>query len=172
MARKPCPGTDAGSTPQVDLFEAIGGSVKCRELSTALYARVVKDPTLSPLFPGKTHKCAIEEFAAFLAQFLGGPSADARRRWWLSLRESHLRFQIGLQERDAWMGQMTKALGDVEMSDPMRNSLQELFEEASAYLVNTGPAVAVTKHRSEPSGIRAQVGRRWEEQRAIDEAVA
>src|SRR5436305_9329439 len=115
MARTPLWSTDPDSAPPVDLFEAMGGSAKCRELSTALYARVVKDPTLSPLFPGKTHKCAIEEFAAFLAQFLGGPSAEARRRWWLSLRESHLRFRIGLQERDAWMGQMTKALGDVEM---------------------------------------------------------
>ena len=171
MARKPFPASDPAGTPPIDLFEAIGGSLKCRELSTAFYARVAKDPTLRPLFPGKTHKCVIEEFAAFLAQFLGGPSAEARRRWWLSLRESHLRFRIGQKERDAWIGQMTRALGDVAMSEPMRDALQELFEEASAYIVNTGPAVAATKRRSEPSDVREQIGRRWEEQRALDEAV-
>ena len=171
MARKPFPASDPAGTPPIDLFEAIGGSLKCRELSTAFYARVAKDPSLRPLFPGKTLKCAIEEFAAFLAQFLGGPSAEARRRWWLSLRESHLRFRIGQKERDAWIGQMTRALGDVAMSEPMRDALQELFEEASAYIVNTGPAVAATKRRSEPSDVRQQIGRRWEEQRALDEAV-
>jgi hypothetical protein len=67
---------------------------------------------------------------------------------------------------------MTRALADVEMSEPMRHSLQELFEKASAYLVNTGPAVTAIKRRSEPSGLGTQIGRRWEEQRALDEAVA
>lgn len=172
MARKPLPALDPDSSPPVDLFDAIDGSVKCRELATVFYARVAKDPALRPLFPGKSHRCAIEQLAAFLAQFLGGPSADTQNRWWLSLRESHLRFQIGQKERDAWIGHMTRALGDVEMSEPMRNSLQELFEEASAYVVNSGPAVAATKRRSEITDIHVQIGRRWEEQRALDQAVA
>ena len=172
MVRKPLPAADPGDAPPIDLFEAIGGSSKCRELSTVFYARVANDPVLRPLFPGKTFKCAIEEFAAFLAQFLGGPSEDAQRRWWLSLRESHLRFQIGEKERDAWIGHMTRALGDVELSESMRSSLHELFAEASAYVVNTGPAVAATKRRWDHSDIHANIGRRWEEQRALDEAVA
>jgi hemoglobin len=163
MVRKRLAASDPDSTPPIDLFEAIGGSPKCRELSTAFYARVGKDPTLRPLFPGKSHKCAIEAFAAFLAQFLGGPSAEARRRWWLSLRESHLRFQIGQKERHAWTELMTRALGDVEMSEPMRNALQDLFEEASAYVINTGPAVVAAKRRSELSDIHVQIRRRWEE---------
>ncbi len=172
MARESLLASDPDRTSATDLFEAIGGSATCRELSAAFYTRVGKDPTLRPLFPGKTHKCAIEAFAAFLVQFLGGPSAEAQRRWWLSLRESHLRFQIGQKERDAWIGQMTRALGEVEMSEPMRNSLQELFEKVSAYLVNTGPAVAATERRSELSDIHTHIGHRWEEQRALDEAVA
>ena len=60
-------------------------------------------PYCDALFPGKALRCAIEEFTAFLAQFLGGSPEDAQRRWWLSLRESHLRFKIGDRERDAWM---------------------------------------------------------------------
>ena len=54
------------------MLEAMGGEPGCRKLSAAFYARVAKDPVLRPLFPGKTQKCAIEEFAAFLIQFLGG----------------------------------------------------------------------------------------------------
>src|SRR3954465_2796725 len=95
-----------------DLFEAMGGAAKCHELAAAFYGRVDDDPVLSPLFPGRNHKCAMKAFAAFLVQFLGGPSADAQRRWWWSLRESHLRFEIGERERDGWMEQMRRALAE------------------------------------------------------------
>ena len=78
-------------------------------LADAVDQRNGRDPLLRPLFPGKSFTCAIEAFAAFLAQFLGGPSEDSQRRWWLSLRESHLRFQIGDRERTAWLGNMAGA---------------------------------------------------------------
>ena len=105
-----------------NLYQAIGGAATCRKLSASFYARVQRDPVLRPLFPGKTLKCAIEAFAAFLAQFLGGPSEDAQRRWWLSLRESHLRFKIGQKERDAWMKNMTQALDDVPIEESARSA--------------------------------------------------
>ena len=54
------------------LLEALGGEEGCRRLSAAFYARVGKDPVLRPFFPGKSLRCATEEFAAFLIQFLGG----------------------------------------------------------------------------------------------------
>jgi hypothetical protein len=51
--------------------------------------------------------------------------------------------------------------------------LKELFEEASAYLVNTGPAVlAATRRGSGSSDIQALLQCRWEMQTALDEAVA
>src|SRR5579863_9174730 len=97
----------------VDLYQAVGGRDVCRQLSEAFYARVKLDPVLRPLFPGKSMRCAVEAFTAFLAQFLGGPAEDAEARWWLSLRESHLRFQIGSRERQAWMRNMVEALAHV-----------------------------------------------------------
>jgi hemoglobin len=117
----------ADSMDAFNLYRAIGGTVTCRKLSAAFYARVERDPVLRPLFPGKTLRCAIEEFAAFLAQFLGGPSEDAQRRWWLSLRESHLRFKIGRQERHAWMKTMIQALDDVPVEGPARKALLDFF---------------------------------------------
>src|ERR1700730_12060214 len=157
-----------------DLYHAIGGTATCRKLSAAFYARVARDSVLRPLFPGKTLNCAIEEFAAFLAQFLGGPSEKAHRRWWLSLRESYLRFKIGQKERDAWIRNMTNALDDVRIEEPVRSALLGLFERSSAYLVNTGQAPSVAEERSEPSGgsIHQEIARRWDAQRALDEAVA
>lgn len=65
----------------MDLYRDIGGNGVCRRLAVAFYARVERDSVLRPLFPGKSFRCAIEEFTAFLAQFLGGPSKDSQFRW-------------------------------------------------------------------------------------------
>jgi truncated hemoglobin YjbI len=157
-----------------NLYQAIGGAVTCRKLSASFYARVARDPVLRPLFPGKTLKCAIEEFTAFLAQLLGGPSEDAQRRWWLSLRESHLRFKIGQKERDAWMKNMMQALDDVPIEGSALSALRDFFERSSAYVVNVGQAPAVADDEGEPSSdsIHQEISRRWSAQRTLDEAVA
>src|SRR3954463_100635 len=85
------------------LLEALGGEAGCQRLSAEFYARVGKDPVLRPLFPGKSLRCATEEVAAFLIQFLGGDEEQTQYRWWLSLRESHARFRVGPSERSAWL---------------------------------------------------------------------
>lgn len=157
-----------------NLYQAIGGREACRKLSEAFYARVARDSLLRPLFPGKTLKCAIEAFAAFLAQFLGGPSEDAQGRWWLSLHQSHSRFKIGQRERDAWIKNMIKALDDVPFEGPVRSALREFFERSSAYLVNIGQAVPVAEDRGsrQDNGIDQEITQRWNAQRMLDEAVA
>ncbi len=144
-----------------DVYQAVGGRGGCRRLSEAFYARVGRDPVLRPLFPGKSMRCAIEAFAAFLAQFLDGPAADAQERWRLSLRESHLRFNIGPRERQAWMSNMIEALEDVPMDEAIRLALRELFEQASAYIANTGQ-----------DRMHGEMAQRWTEQRALDDLVA
>lgn len=158
---------------QVSLYQAVGGTKSCRNLAEAFYERVARDPILRPLFPGKTFRCAIEEFTAFLVQFLGGPPEDTQRRWWLSLRESHLRFQIGARERAAWMKNMIAALDDAPMEEPARSALRSLFEQASGYVVNAGPTAAVTGDGSETKDVLHQeMCQRWEAQMTLDRAVA
>jgi hemoglobin len=145
----------------MDLAGELGGATRCRELATAFYARVAKDPVLRPLFPGKTFNCAIEEFTAFLLQFVDGPSEDTQRRWWLSLRESHQRFKITPEARAAWMRNMTQALEDVDFSESFRAQLLEFFKASSAY-VHSGEDRAVTGH----------LASRWKAQVALDRATA
>ncbi|MDR3701591.1 MAG: ankyrin repeat domain-containing protein [Candidatus Sulfopaludibacter sp.] len=156
------------------LYQAFGGKASCRRLAVAFYARVERDPVLRPLFPGKTFTCAIEEFAAFLAQFLGGTGADAERRWWLSLHGSHQRFPIGQRERDAWMRHMEQAVDEVQIEEPVRSGLLSFFRRSSAYVINRGPASFPEKVWTDAAhdGTHREISRRWERQRRLDEAVA
>ena len=160
--------------PDPSLHQAVGGTGMCRQLSAAFYARVKRDPLLRPLFPGKTLTCAIEEFAAFLVQFLGGPSEDTQRRWWLSLRESHLRFKIGQKERDAWINNMIQALDDVPIAEPARAALRGFFEQSSAYVVNQGAAPPAAHDGSGLPGdwMDQEIARRWDAQLRLDVTVA
>jgi hemoglobin len=155
----------------VDLYRVVGGSDMCRQLSEVFYARVARDPVLRPLFPGKSMRCAVEAFTAFLAQFLGGPPDDAQRRWWLSLRESHGRFKIGPRERKAWMKNMVQALQDVPFEEPVRSALRGLFERSSAYLVNHGQVQADADVSTDDS-VHREMAQRWDEQRALDDLLA
>jgi hemoglobin len=145
------------------LYESFGGRESCRKLSTAFYARVARDPVLRPLFPN-SFKCPIEEFAAFLAQFLDGPPEDTEHRWWLSLRESHQRFKIGPGERAVWIRLMTETLEDVvEIPEHYRNALREMFNRSSAYIVDQPSTTEIQDSR---------IARRWEIQLVLDQAVA
>jgi hemoglobin len=158
----------------IDLYAAVGGAATCRALATAFYARVAQDPLLRPLFPGTTFTCAIEEFAAFLTQLLGGPPEATQRRQWLSLRDSHRRFAIGPQERDAWLQQMNRALDEVSLEEPVRRALRAFFARSSAYLVNRDPAPPSAIDGSDllQHDMDQALMRRWEVQRGLDAVVA
>jgi hemoglobin len=144
------------------LLAALGGEEGCRTLSAALYARVGEDPVLRPFFPGKSLRCATEEFAAFLIQFLGGDESQTQHRWWLSLRESHARFRIGPDARHAWLKQMEATLDAAPLEDATRNALCHFFSHSSAYVMGSGAA--------EPD--HEELAARWSEQRVLDSVIA
>ena len=130
-------------------------------LAQAFYGRVAKEPALKRLFPGKSVRCATEEFAAFLVQFLGGDEARTQKRWWLSLRESHARFTIGAQERAAWLEQMAATLEESVGDETVRAELWLFFEESSLYAIG-----------SESSGVPApELRSRWRSQLELDACI-
>ena len=145
-----------------EFLKQLGGEAGCQRLSAEFYARVAKDPALRPLFPGKSLRCAIEEFGAFLIQFLGGDEEQTQHRWWLSLRESHARFRIGLTERSAWLKHMEATLASAPLDEPARKALLEFFRHSSAYVI--GKQAAGPDHH--------ELAARWREQRSLDDTVA
>lgn len=148
------------------LLEALGGEAGCRRLSREFYSRVGKDPVLRPLFPGKSLRCAIEEFAAFLIQFTGGDEEQTQKRWWLSLRESHARFRISTAERAAWLKNMRATLEAGPLDDETRTAMWKFFEQSSAYVAGmempSGPAYPPD----------SELAALWSEQRILDGAIA
>ncbi|MFN7992683.1 MAG: ankyrin repeat domain-containing protein [Bryobacteraceae bacterium] len=149
-------------TPRAGVLKAIGGESGCRRLSAEFYSRVGQDPVLRPFFPGKSLRCAIEEFGAFLIQFLGGDEEQTQYRWWLSLRESHARFRIGPPARSAWFKHMGETLEAVPLDDDTRNALRQFFLQSSAYVI--GKDAAGPEHE--------ELAARWKEQRVLDDAIA
>jgi truncated hemoglobin YjbI len=144
------------------LLEALGGEEGCRRLSTAFYARVGQDPVLRPFFPGKSLRCATEEFAAFFIQFLGGDENQTQHRWWLSLRESHARFQIGPDARRAWLRHMEATLDAAPLDDATRTALRHFFSRSSTYIIGTESG----------ESDHEELAARWSEQRALDRVIA
>jgi hemoglobin len=144
------------------LLDALGGEEGCRKLSATFYARVAGDPILRPFFPGKSLRCATEEFGAFLIQFLGGDENQTQHRWWLSLRESHARFQIGPDARRAWLRQMEAALDAAPLDDGTRNALRHFFSHSSAYVIG--------RDATQPN--HEELAACWNEQRTLDNAIA
>ena len=169
--------------PETNLFHALGGREGCHRLASAFYAHVEHDPILRPLYPPTLKGCPIKALAAFLVQFLGGPSDYARGRWWLSLREAHLRFKIGQQEREAWLNDMFQALDEVKIEEPTRSALRWYFVQASALFVNQPhppadhPPILEDDPKETPnepmaSRIHQDIAQRWHAQRALEDLVA
>ena len=143
------------------LLESLGGEAGCKRLSTEFYSRVARDPVLRPLFPGKSLRCATEEFAAFLIQFLGGDEEQTQFRWWLSLRESHARFQITPAQRSAWLKQMGATLAAAPLDQETKKSFRQFFLHSSAYVVG----------KESPAPEHEDLAARWAAQRVLDDAI-
>jgi truncated hemoglobin YjbI len=144
------------------ILHALGGEAGCKRLSAEFYGRVGTDAVLRPLFPGKSLRCAIEEFAAFLIQFLGGDEEQAQFRWWLSLRESHARFQISAAQRSAWLKNMQATLDATPIEEDSRKALRDFFFQSSTYVIG----------KDAPGPQSEELGARWVEQRALDDCIA
>jgi truncated hemoglobin YjbI len=146
---------------QHSILLLLGGEAGCRKLSQVFYARVAAESELKALFPGKSLRCATEEFAAFLIQFFEGDPAQTQYRWWLSLQESHARFQISDWQRAVWLGQMGEALAACVEDSGARTALAQFFETASGYLVT----------QDEAEVEHPELRQRWAKQRILDQLI-
>jgi len=149
--------------PKTDetILQILGGEEGCKRLAQDFYARVAKSAELKPLFPGKSVRCATEEFSAFLIQFLEGDEDQTQYRWWLSLRESHARFKISATQRATWLALMGETIDSLFDDPEVRKALKQFFGSTSAYVIGNGEA----------SVDNSELADRWTKQRALDQLI-
>ena len=137
------------------MYDKIGGEAGCRRLVEAFYARLPDEPALVAVYP-KHLRCAIEALTWYLDELTGGPPEHSGHTFHDSLRESHRRFQIGIEQRDAWLRNMAHALADTVADTESRDDLQRFFEVATAYLVNSpsldSPSLPTTRGSNQKGG--------------------
>ena len=122
------------------LFDRVGGESFFFSLVERFYAGVEADPILRPLYP-RSLTNPKRHLALFLIQYWGGPRTYSDERGHPRLRMRHVRFRIGLRERDAWLRHMLAAVdtGNVQRADA--EALREYFRSAAQSLVNQTEAL-------------------------------
>ncbi|MBW8317340.1 MAG: group II truncated hemoglobin, partial [Hydrogenophaga sp.] len=98
------------STP----FEWIGGETRVRALVDRFYDLMDIEPGYRELrvAHGSTLDDARQKLHWFLCGWLGGPSHYEDRFGHPRLRQRHMPFAIGDQERDQWLACMDQAMGE------------------------------------------------------------
>ena len=105
------------------LYDHVGGAPFFQRLVDAFYDGVATDPVLLPLYPEQPDLTnARHRLTLFLAQYWGGPQTYNAERGHPRLRMRHVRFGIGLTERDAWVRHMRAAVEASDASTAARSS--------------------------------------------------
>ena len=91
-----------------------------------------------------------EVLQRYLTEWLGGPPLYSSERGHPRLRRRHLRFRIGIEERDAWMTCMRAALAEAVANPMLRAELDTAFFRLADFLRNDTEHVH-QKHAALPS---------------------
>jgi hemoglobin len=117
-------------------YELVGGEPTFRRLVDDFYAGVAGDPVLRPLYPEADLRSAAERLRLFLIQYWGGPNTYSERRGHPRLRMRHAPFQIGSEERDAWLRHMRGALDRLGLDPEAEQTLWSYLERAAQFMIN------------------------------------
>lgn len=117
-------------------YEEIGGPDQVLRLSDAFYDVIEEEsPTLRAMLPAST-KNTRTKFAMYLSGWLGGPPLYEQRWGHPRLRMRHAPFPIGTTEADEWLRCMRTAMDRVDITDPLRNFLDERFGQLALHMRN------------------------------------
>jgi hemoglobin len=137
----------------VSFYEAVGGEEMFTRLVHRFYQEVAADPELLASYPTPQDLGPAEEhLRLFLIQYWGGPATYNELRGHPRLRMRHVRFHIGVTERDLWLKHMRTALDEQALTEVLDVQLWDYLVMAAQSLVN-----AVPENTPGPSG-RGELG--------------
>lgn len=123
---------------QNDHYQRIGGEKKVRELVQRFYQLMDELPEVHRI--RKMHHISLkgseEKLFMFLAGWMGGPQLYMEKFGHPRLRQRHMPFAIGDEERDQWMMCMTQALNDVVEDEALRNELLAALQKVADFMRN------------------------------------
>ena len=136
------------------MYERVGGREFFTRLVDTFYDGVAGDDVLAPLYPehpdfhGARHRLTL-----FLVQYWGGPPDYDAERGQPRLRMRHLRFAIGVAERDRWLVHMSNAVEamtrDLPDGEQLASELLGYFRPTAEHLRNdTGLPITSPSFRS------------------------
>src|SRR6185437_10663182 len=130
--------SEENGTP-VSFYEAVGGEETFTRLVHRFYEEVAADPVLRPVYPTADLGPAEEHLRLFLMQYWGGPPIYNDLRGHPRLRMRHVRFHIGVTERDLWLKHMRTSLDELELPAALDAQLWDYLVMAAHSLVNAAP---------------------------------
>ncbi|BAU29186.1 hemoglobin [Aneurinibacillus soli] len=116
-------------------YELLGGEKTLRRLVAAFYARVAKDPLLSPIFPKDLALTEQKQFM-FLTQFLGGETLYSNEYGHPMLRARHMPFQVTPKRAERWLLLMQEAMDEIGMDGHGREYMYERLTQVAHHMVN------------------------------------
>jgi hemoglobin len=124
--------------PVAVIYKAVGAEKPFFDLVEEFYKGVENDLILRPLYP-EDLKLPKEHLALFLIQRTGGRTTYSDERGHPRMRQRHMPFPIGMNERNAWMKNMDAALEKVPEFATHKDTLREFFGTFATFLINKQP---------------------------------
>lgn len=121
------------------IYQALNGEAGVRALVHRFYALMDELPeayTVRRIHPDSLEGSEQRLFD-YLSGWFGGPSLYIEKNGHPRLRQRHLPYTVGSQERDEWMLCMTQALNEQVEDRALRASLIETFSHMANHMVNT-----------------------------------
>lgn len=112
------------------------GADGIRRMVAAFYRRVRRDELIGPMYPEGEWEAAEERLAEFLLFRLGASTRYVEMRGHPQLRMRHVRFRIGVAERDRWLELMSEAMAETGVSLAAREFLDPFFAQVADFMRN------------------------------------
>ncbi|MEE6280404.1 globin [Georgenia sunbinii] len=127
----------AGASPEVTVYQAMGGRATFERLVRRFYAGVREDDVLAPMYPPEDFDGAVERLTMFLEQYWGGPSTYSETRGHPRLRMRHAPYAVTPLARDRWLAHMRDGVDELGLSAEHEDLLWDYLVRAAYSLVNT-----------------------------------
>ena len=124
--------------PTLNHYQRIGGEAKVRALVQRFYQLMDELPEAHRI--RKMHHISLknseDKLFMFLSGWMGGPQLFVEKFGHPRLRQRHIPFAIGEEERDQWMMCMTQAMQEVVEDEALRKELMAALYKVADFMRN------------------------------------